>query len=98
MLDSQNQYAYNRCILYFSIHAIKRMGERNISEQEVFELLSLEEAVMVSPSARDDSIDLCLGHVNGKYWLVIINRITKTVITVRPMRDKEIERYKDYVK
>ncbi len=98
MLDRKNQYTYNKCIILFSLHALQRMSERNISQQNVLDLLCLEETVLVAPSDRDDSIDLCLGQVNGKYWLVIINRITKIVVTERPMREKEIEQYKDYIK
>jgi hypothetical protein len=70
------------------------MGERNISEQEVFDLLSLKEWVWVYPSNSDESVDLCFGHVNSRYLLVIINRSSKTVVTVRRMRDKEIKEYK----
>jgi hypothetical protein len=95
MLDLKNQYAYDRCTITFSIHAIQRMSERNISQQEVLELLSLSEWVWIYPSDKDASADLCFGCVNFRYLLVVINRTTCNVVTVRQMSTQEITKYKE---
>jgi hypothetical protein len=95
MLDHENKYTYDKCIISFSIHAIQRMKERNISQQEVLELLSLSEWVWIYPSDQDDLIDLCFGCVNFRYLLVAINRVSFNIVTVRQMSRQEIRRYKE---
>jgi len=45
------------------------------------------------PSSKDEVVDLYFGVVNSKYLLVVANRVEKTLVTVRKMRDKEKKAY-----
>ncbi len=73
----------------FSAHIRSRMSERAISEAEINEILYSEVAILVIASKSDDSVDLIMGNVSGKWIAVIVNRLTKNLITVRCLREKE---------
>jgi hypothetical protein len=50
--------------------------------------------VLIVQSPHDEAVDLYFGLVDSKWILVVANRVTKSLITVRPMRDKEKQIYK----
>lgn len=51
--------------------------------------MNKETGVIVYPSTRDRDIDLYFGKDGAKYLLMVYNRKTGTIVTVRNMRQKE---------
>ncbi|OHD64610.1 MAG: hypothetical protein A2176_09010 [Spirochaetes bacterium RBG_13_51_14] len=52
-------------------------------------IVNKETGVIVYPSTRDRDIDLYFGKDGAKYLLMVYNRKTGTIVTVRNMRQKE---------
>ncbi len=81
--------AYIICMHKFSKHSLDRLDERKFSKESIESVLNKEVDVVIYPSTRDEDIDLYFGKESGKYILVVYNRKTFTVITVRNMRKTE---------
>jgi hypothetical protein len=75
----------------FSKHSLDRLDERRFSKESIESILNKEVDVVIYPSTRDEDIDLYFGKSGGKYILVVYNRQTSTIVTVRNMRKKEKE-------
>jgi len=73
----------------FSEHALKRMKERSITKEEVIAIIDKFVDVIVIPSDKDGLAALYFGKVGYKYLLIVVNKKTHIVITVRAMRRKE---------
>jgi hypothetical protein len=82
----------------FTKHALFRMQERGYTEDEVLLVLYGEAPTIVYPSPREATVDLFFGRVAGKFMMIPVDREKETVITIRPMRDKEKEIYLKEVK
>ena len=74
----------------FSKHTLLRLDERGYSKKQILKVLKEELRSIIVPSPREDTVDLYFSVVENKYVLIVVDRISKTVITVRPMRKKEI--------
>jgi hypothetical protein len=70
------------------------MEERGFTENEVLMVLNEEVRAIVWPSSRDETFDLYFSKSNSKYLLVVVDRVTHSIITVRPMRTNEIATFK----
>jgi uncharacterized DUF497 family protein len=73
----------------FSRHSLVRIKERGFSKESICTILNKETDVIIYPSTRDKDIDLYFGKDGGMYLLVVFNRKTETIVTVRNMRKKE---------
>ncbi len=76
-------------IYTYSIHFLKRMMERGIQENEVNLLLSGIVDTISIPSKKDKDVMLVMGFVIDKGIVVVFNKKTKNLITVRRMRQNE---------
>jgi hypothetical protein len=76
---------YNIC----SRHSLERINERGFSKESILSIVNKETDVVVYPSTRDRDIDLYFGKDGSKYLLVVYNRKTGTIVTVRNMRKIE---------
>jgi hypothetical protein len=65
------------------------MSERVIAEDEILSIVNHKVDIIIIPSDRDPEIDLYFGKINKKYLLVVANKITLNLITVRNMNKKE---------
>jgi hypothetical protein len=70
------------------------MIERNITKEDLELLLSGDIDIVKIPSKQDIDIELILGIVCNKNIVLIINKTTKNLITVRNMRDNEKQIYR----
>ena len=77
----------------FSNHARIRIEERGYSAEDVFKVLNEEVPTIVWPSPKEETVDLYFSKINSKYLLIVADRVTKSIITVRPMRIKEIAEF-----
>ena len=82
----------------FSIHIQERMRERSFSSREILEIVNEDVPTVIIPSPKDKIVDLYFGKVGRKHILVVANRKTHNLITVRNMRKKEIEYYSEEIK
>ena len=73
----------------FTKHFQERMNERGISEEESLSIVEGKVPTLTYESEKYPDVDLVFGKVNSKYWLIPVNRKTKSLITVRPMRKAE---------
>ena len=74
----------------FSNHARIRIQERGYSAEDVLKVLNEEVPSIIWPSPREETVDLYFSKINTKYLLVVADRETPSMITVRPMRANEI--------
>jgi hypothetical protein len=65
------------------------MAERNYLRAEILAVLDGDVPAIVYPSPREASVDLYFGRVGAKFFMVPVDRIERTIITVRPMRKDE---------
>jgi hypothetical protein len=77
----------------FSNHAKIRTGERGFSESDILKVLDEEIPSIVLQSPREDTVDLYFSKINTKYLLIVVDRMTHIIITVRPMRKNEKEQF-----
>ena len=80
---------YNICMWKFSRHIIQRAEERGYSREQILQIVNLEVNALIVKSPIDEEVDLYFGFVDSKYILVVADSKTKSLITARPMRDKE---------
>ena len=73
----------------FSNHALKRIDERGYSQDSILKILKEEIPSIILPSPREESVDLYFSKIDLKYLLIVVDKNTHTIITVRPMRKKE---------
>lgn len=73
----------------FTQHAMQRIQERDYSMDEVAAVLNGEVPTIIYPSPRDSGVDLYFGCVGSKFIMIPVDRIRKTVITIRPMHTSE---------
>jgi len=73
----------------FSRHILQRAEERGYTRNQILHIVNLEVNVLIVKSPIDEEVDLYFGLVDSKYVLVVADRISKNLITVRPMREKE---------
>ena len=78
-------------------HIKIRMEERGITSDEIEKILYELVPIAVVPSSKDNEIDLVLGEVNNVFLVVVINRETKKLVTVRHMRKNEKKLYKEWI-
>ena len=78
----------------FSQHILQRIEERGYTRGQILQIVDLQVNVLIVQSPRDKEVDLYFGFVDSMWILVVANRITKGLITVRPMRKKEKQLYK----
>ena len=74
----------------FSNHARIRIEERGFSANDVLKVLNEEVPSIVLPSPREETVDLYFSKISLRYVLVVVDRFTHSIITVRPMRTNEI--------
>ena len=79
----------------FSKHIIERIEERKITKEMVLSVVNREVDILIYPSPKDETIDLYFGKVNNVYFLVVANRETKNLVTVRNMRTNEKKVYRE---
>ena len=79
-------------IYVYGTHAKLRMVERDISLEAVESLLSGFSEVIVAPSKTDPEIDLVMGFYEGKGYVVIVNRVSQKIVTLRRARDVDRRR------
>jgi len=82
----------------FSKHSLERIAERKFSKESIVSIVNKEVDVVVYPSTRDEYIDLYFGKDDSKYLLVVYNRQTSTIVTVRNMRKKEKEIFNEVMR
>jgi len=82
----------------YSKHSLDRLDERNFSKEPIESILNKEVDVVIYPSTRDEDIDLYFGKYGGKHILVVYNRRTSTIVTVRNMRKKEKEIFNEVMR
>ena len=66
------------------------MGERGFSIEDVLHVLNgnaLTTLIFESPEEKD--VDIYMGYAGKKHMMIPVNRKTKTLITIRPMRREE---------
>lgn len=78
----------------FSRHILQRAEERGYTRDQILQIVDLEVNVLIVKSPIDEEVDLYFGLVDSKYVLVVADRLSKNLITVRAMRDKEKVIYK----
>jgi hypothetical protein len=88
-VDRRTNNTYIICMWSFSAHAQIRMQERGFSAIDLLKVLQKEVHSIILPSPKDDTVDLYFSRIDKRYLLVVVDRITHIVITVRPMRRKE---------
>ena len=55
----------------------------------ILDIVNKKVNIIVYPSPQDSTVDMYFGKVEKTYILVVANRKTKNLITVRNMRTKE---------
>ena len=98
VIDSHIHHAYIICMHHFLKHSLDRLDERKFSRESILSILNKEVDVVIYPSTRDEDIDLYFGKCGGKYILVVYNRQTSTIVTVRNMRKKEKEIFNEVMR
>jgi len=78
----------------FTKHGEQRAGERGITSKEIDSLL-MDENTIVAPSSSDSRAVLAIGKAGGKLWVIVCNKETDAVITVRQARPKERRLYEE---
>ncbi len=84
-------------IFIFSSHVLQRMRERNIAHSEILAVLYNKVDVLVYPSTQDTSADMYVARVEEKYIVVVLNRETNVLITVRNLRKNEKKLLEEYL-
>ena len=70
-------------------HIVIRMKERKITAEMLEAILSNSVDVRVVPSKSDKDVELILGIIHNFGIVVVLNKVTKILITVRHMRKEE---------
>lgn len=92
-------YAYDVCMIVFSRHALQRMEERGFTRDDVLAVIDGRDAPsLILRSVQDEIVDVYVGYAGAKHLFVPVNRKTRSVITVRPMRTEERQAYAEWVK
>jgi hypothetical protein len=73
----------------FSKHILERVEERGINEEMILKVVDKKVDILIYQSPQDVLVDLYFGKVEDLYILVVVNRETKNLITVRNMRKNE---------
>ena len=73
----------------FSKHALHRLDERGYPRRLILKVLQEELPSIVLSSPREETVDLYFSMIDSMYVLIVVDRVSKTVVTVRPMRKKE---------
>ena len=68
---------------------MERIKERDISVEEILSIVNNDVNIIVVPGKKDETVDLYFGVVHNKYILVVVNRETNNLITIRKMRKNE---------
>ncbi len=98
VIDTNIHNTYIICMYNYSKHSLDRLDERNFSKEPIESILNKEVDVVIYPSTRDEDIDLYFGKYGGKHILVVYNRRTSTIVTVRNMRKKEKEIFNEVMR
>ena len=69
----------------FSKHALLRLEERGYTLETILQILENDVFSIIVSSPREETVDLHFGKVADAFLLVVVDRFSKTVITVRPM-------------
>jgi hypothetical protein len=75
-----------------------RVLERGYTKEEVLAVLNGDVPAFKYPSPKEESVDLVFGRIGDKFMMVPVDRISGIIITIRPMRKEEKERYLEEVK
>jgi hypothetical protein len=78
----------------FSRHILQRAEERGYNRNQILQIVNREVNVLIIKSPIHEEVDMYFGFADSKYILVVADRLTKSLITTRPMRDKEKMIYK----
>ena len=98
-MSSNSEKDYNMSMTYvYGAHCKQRMQERKISVEAIEFLLSEEATTLIVPSKTDPDVELILGFYEAKGYAVIINHKTKKLITVRRLRQNELNNLKKEAK
>ena len=73
----------------YTKHILKRMLERNITNDEIETLLNNEVDILIIPSKKDENVFAILGFIEEKGIVLFVNKNNKNLITTRKMRDNE---------
>lgn len=76
-------------------HAEIRISERGFDSDEILKVLREEVDSLVIRSPRDEDVDLYFSKIGSKYVLIVVNRTSHNIVTVRPMRMNEKRAYKE---
>ena len=79
----------------FSKHILERAEERKITKKMILRIADKKVNTLIYPSPQDLSIDLYFGKIDENYILVVVNRETKNLVTVRNMRKNEKKIYNE---
>jgi hypothetical protein len=82
----------------FSKHVEIRLKERNIPKHIIETILEPRYPKVVVPSTKDPDVDLILAMVDNHGFVIIVNRVSCMIITVRKMRDREKTFYTEFIK
>jgi hypothetical protein len=88
-IDFLGVNAYIVCMWKFTKHAQLRMAERNVTEEQILQILDGNVTSIVYQSPVDKEVDMYFGKTGNKCLMIPVNRTTRSVITVRPMRKNE---------
>ena len=80
---------YIVCMWKFSKHALLRIEERGYTQRGILSILNVEVPSIVIASPQEETVDLYFSRIDLKYLLVVVDKQSHTIITVRPLRKKE---------
>jgi len=71
------------------------MEERHITKEEIEAILNEDVFSIIVPSKKEKEVNLILAKVGEKTLMIAVNKETKKLITVRPMREDEKRLFKE---
>lgn len=66
-----------------------RMKERGFTHDDILMILDGDVPSLVYPSQKEKTVDLYFGKTGNRFIMIPIDRLRKTIITVRAMRKEE---------
>jgi len=78
----------------FTKHGEQRANERGITPEQIDEILA-DEKTLTAPSKSDENAAIAMGMCNKKTWIVVYNKESGDVVTVRRADKKERRYYEE---